>query len=390
LKPFPTMRLILKLKLLSGILCFTAFLFLGCEATMNSKQVNKKSIVVFIHGIKGSLLVDEKDSTVWLNGSQGLGLDTPNLSLPLTWQGNKQDKDSIRPKEVLSEVKVIPFILEEKVYSPWLSAGRKIYGDKFYPFAYDWRRDNLENVTSFEAFLETVRRDNTEANITVVAHSMGGLITLVLLNKRPELFQKVVFVGVPFYGGIGFMEDLHIGIPNGLNHKILSPEVLFTMPSVYTLFPIETKERVVVEDNTGNPIEVNFYSPEDWKKNKFSVFTKDSESTERNFLFLTKALEKAKEFKLQIKAANIKYPPILVITGKAHPTLSKIQKNGKQSVNSWDFLSLPRDPGDGRVLEKNSFPPNGIYYETFYSSWIHSALLNDPAVVERIEKFIGN
>jgi hypothetical protein len=115
LKPFPTMRLILKLKLLSGILCFTAFLFLGCEATMNSKQVNKKSIVVFIHGIKGSLLVDEKDSTVWLNGSQGLGLDTPNLSLPLTWQGNKQDKDSIRPKEVLSEVKVIPFILEEKV-----------------------------------------------------------------------------------------------------------------------------------------------------------------------------------------------------------------------------------------------------------------------------------
>jgi hypothetical protein len=186
------------------------------------------------------------------------------------------------------------------------------------------------------------------------------------------------------------MEDLHVGIPNGLNHKILSQEVLFTMPSVYTLFPIETRERVVAEDNIGNPIEVNFYSPEDWKKNKFSVFTKDSESTERNFLFLTKALEKAKEFKLQIKAANIKYPPILVITGKAHPTLSKIQKNGKQSVNSWDFLSLPRDPGDGRVLEKNSFPPNGISYETFYSSWIHSALLNDPAVVERIEKFIGN
>jgi pimeloyl-ACP methyl ester carboxylesterase len=377
----------LKLNYICGILCFTAFFF-GCEATLNSKQADKKTIVVFIHGIKGSVLVDEKDSTVWLNGSQGLGLDTPNLALPLEWQGDFQKKDSIRPKEVLSEVKVIPFILEEKVYSPWLTAGRKLYGENFYPFAYDWRRDNLENVSSFESFLETVRGQNPEANITVVAHSMGGLITLALLNKRPEFFQKVVFVGVPFYGGIGFMEDLHVGIPNGLNHKILSKEVLFTMPSVYTLFPIETKERVVVEDSAGNPIEVNFYSPEDWKKNKFSVFAKGADSNEKNFAFLTKALARAKKFKEQIKAANIKYPQILVVTGKAHLTLSKIQKNGKQSINGWDFLSLPREPGDGRVLEKNSFPPKGISYEAFYSTWTHSALLNDPAVVDRVKEFV--
>jgi pimeloyl-ACP methyl ester carboxylesterase len=378
----------LKLIQLSSLFFLITILFSGCEATMNSKQVNKKSIVVFIHGIKGSVLVDEKDSTVWLTGSQGLGISTPNLALPLEWEGDVQKKDSIRAKEVLSEVKVIPFILEEKIYSPWLSAGRKLFGENFFPFAYDWRRDNLENVSSFEAFLETIRRQNPEANITVVAHSMGGLITLALLNKRPEFFQKVVFVGVPFYGGIGFMEDLHVGIPSGLNYKILSKEVLFTMPSVYTLFPIETKERVVVEDSSGNPIEVNFYSPEDWKKNKFSVFAKESDSSEKNFTFLSKALARAKQFKEQIKATNLKYPPILVVTGKNRPTLSKIQKNGKQSVNGWDFLSLPREPGDGRVLEKNSFPPKGISYDTFYSSSEHSALLNDPTVIDRIKEFV--
>ena len=81
---------------------------------MNTKQGNKKSIVIFIHGIKGSVLVDKKGSPVWLTGAQGLGLDTPNLSLPLNWQGETQEKDSIYAKEVLSEVKVIPFILEEK------------------------------------------------------------------------------------------------------------------------------------------------------------------------------------------------------------------------------------------------------------------------------------
>ena len=30
------------------------YFLLGCEATMNTKQVNNKSVVVFIHGIKGS------------------------------------------------------------------------------------------------------------------------------------------------------------------------------------------------------------------------------------------------------------------------------------------------------------------------------------------------
>lgn len=44
--------------------------------------------------------------------------------------------------------------------------------------------------------------------------------------------------------------------------------------------------------------------------------------------------------------------------------------------------------GDGRVLEKNSFPPKGISYDTFYSTWTHSALLNDPAVVERVKNFV--
>lgn len=40
---------------------------------------------------------------------------------------------------------------------------------------------------------------------------MGGLITMVALNKRPELFQSVLFAGVPFMPGVGFLEDLHAG-----------------------------------------------------------------------------------------------------------------------------------------------------------------------------------
>jgi pimeloyl-ACP methyl ester carboxylesterase len=379
------------------ILLFSQTLFFGisivllfgsCETAMDKRTNDKKSIMIFIHGIKGSLLADEKENIVWLNGSQGLGISAPKLSLPMNWNGDIQEKDSIRSVGILSDVKVIPFLLEEKIYSPWLQSGKDLYSDQFYSFHYDWRRDNLESVSSFESFVDKIRKENTDANITVVAHSMGGLITLVLFNKRPELFQKIVFVGVPFYGGIGFLEDLHVGIPTGLNSKILTQEILFTMPSVYTLFPIETKDHIIAEDLSGTPIEIDFYSADAWKKNKFSVFANDTDS-EKKFSFLEKALKKAKQFKEQIKFAKIKYPPILVVTGKSNPTLSKIQKNGKHSFKGWDFKSLAFEPGDGRVLEKNSFPPKGILYETFYSEATHSALLNDPKVVDRIREFTG-
>jgi pimeloyl-ACP methyl ester carboxylesterase len=357
---------------------------------MNSKQNGNNSVVIFIHGIKGSTLVNEKGSLVWLTGSQALGFDTPKLSLPERWNGEFQEKDHIKSGEVLSKVKVIPLLLEEKVYSPWLDAMKNSYGNKFFPFAYDWRRDNLESLAFFESFVEKIKSDNPNANITVVAHSMGGLIALALLNKRPEFFQRVVFAGVPFNGGIGFLEDMHLGTSDGLNKKILSKEVLFTMPSVYTLFPLETKKIVVAEDSSGNPIEIDFFSADDWKNNKLSIFSNDTTSDfTAKVNFLAKALLKAKAFKEQLKAVKIKYPPMLVISGKAHPTLSKIQKNGKHSFNGWDFESLPREVGDGRVLEKNSFPPSTITYETFYSDKKHSALLNDPAVIAKINEFIN-
>ena len=68
------------------------------------------------------------------------------------------------------------------------------------------------------------------------------MITLAALNQLPHLFQSVVFAGVPFTGGISFLPDLTTGEPIGLNRRILSPEILGSFPSVYSLFPLLSED----------------------------------------------------------------------------------------------------------------------------------------------------
>src|SRR6185436_20539033 len=97
----------------------------------------------------------------------------------------------------------------------------------------------------------------------VVAHSMGGLIALSLLNRRPELFHRVVFAGVPFRGGIGFLPDLHVGRATGLNGKIAGRDVLATFPSVFSLFPL-VNEQLVEAD--GSPAPMDFYDADAWER----------------------------------------------------------------------------------------------------------------------------
>src|SRR6266516_1935569 len=133
--------------------------------------------LAFIHGIKGSVLSDAQGAVRWLNVWQGLGLASTDLRLPLQWHGEVQERDGLIATAPLSAV------AWHEVYAPflnWASASGRV----FRPFAYDWRRDNQENADEFVKFLEKVRAENGGARVQVAAHSMGGVIAFVVLNRR--------------------------------------------------------------------------------------------------------------------------------------------------------------------------------------------------------------
>jgi pimeloyl-ACP methyl ester carboxylesterase len=347
----------------------------------------KESPLIFIHGIKGSTLVDNQERVNWLTGWQALGLQTPALQLPLAWNSDQQERDSLKASEVLAAVNIIPGLIGEKVYAPWLAAARN-FGHPFYPFAYDWRRDNLESLAKFESLLTEVRAQHANQRVHVVAHSMGGLIALALLNKQPEAFASIDFVGVPFMRNISFLLDLHVGLPNGLNKKILSPQVLFTFPSAYALL---SDDGGPLTDRTGNAIAFDFQSASAWREQRLGLFSfAHSPIADHSFdnleRFLEKTLARVKEFRALLAARRQAYPRVGVILSKSHATLARVQKQGPKSVRGWDFETLPKEPGDGRVREIAALPPAGIYYEQFNSTYQHSQLLNDPAVIDWIGK----
>jgi pimeloyl-ACP methyl ester carboxylesterase len=289
------------------------------------------------------------------------------------------------PGKILSTIPILPYVFEVNVYGKWLDAAES-FGRAFYPFSYDWRRDNNETVAIFERFLETVAQRHGASRVDVVAHSMGGLITLAVLNRRTDLVHRVVFAGVPFPGGIGFLPDLHEGTATGFNDDIAGPDVLATFPSVYALFPRQSDAMV---DASGRPLDVDFFSLDSWEQLGLGMFAPGkTPPTPADREFFSEALSRARAFRDRLIPRVFTYPQALVVASRAHPTLAKAIRGGPKSVGGWDFESAPKEEGDERVAFKNAMPPPGVTYEVVETPAEHSELLNDGAVIERIRKFL--
>lgn len=333
--------------------------------------------LVFIHGIKGSALTDDQGKLHWLTLGQAMGFSKSRITLPTEWKDDTQARDALKPSGILEGVYVIPRLVGEKVYDPFLRAAEGM-NRPFYAFAYDWRRDNLENLDLFIKFLKETSAAHGNKKIQVVAHSMGGLITRAALAQSPELFHSVVFAGVPFNGGVGFLPDVHAGVPVAFNKTILSPEVLFTFPSVYTLFPVKGSR--IYDGQT--EVELDFYNPDDWGKHKLGLFALALVSpTQGQHLRLS--LKRGKEFRrLVAKPVNANVP-VYVVLAKNTPTLARVLRNGPKSTRGYDFDTSPREPGDGRVLERDAIPPD-LKHTVLESEEGHSELLNDSRVQELI------
>jgi hypothetical protein len=143
-------------------------------------------------------------------------------------------------------------------------------------------------------------------------------------------------------------------------------------------------------DPHGSPLRIDLFSSKDWQSYQLGVFAKQNRlpcSNTNAISFLDNVLKAAKEFRNLLKPRNIDYPPVLVVTSKSRPTIAKVKQSSSTDSTSWDFKTLPTEPGDGRIPEAATMPPEPIQYETHHSSYEHATMLNDPAVIERIFSF---
>lgn len=224
--------------------------------------------VVVVPGIMGSTLrlADSGDvlwgftdvvkyTTLWLSGG-------PAHELALTAQERAGELGRVVPDGLLRAPAAAPFLQGFEPYDGLVDRLRAVvaHRDAVLEFGYDWRlsvRHNARELARAAAcHLRTwqdhpartgvpVRRD---AQLVIVAHSMGGLLARALpavegRDGVPAVTAKirsVVTLGTPFLGAVKAAVLLNTGdgTPIRLAHKRRMRSVAVTCPGVYDLLPM--------------------------------------------------------------------------------------------------------------------------------------------------------
>ena len=261
-----------------------------------------KHPVVVIPGILGTQLVNSKTGEiVW---PSALRSEDSRSYLPMTPDiaGNRDD---VVPEKIVETVRLARVLPEVYVYRDLIAALRNFGGyeegdwtnpgargdqDTFYVFAYDFRRDNVENARlltiRLRALKEKLHRPDLRFNI--LAHSMGGLIAryaamygdvdlpasaegVKLTWSGAADINKIIMLGVPNEGSADAFSTLIEGysITEGLRTRVpllnrLTAEESITAPAIYQLLPHSRVAKFL--DENLQPVTLDLYDPETWKR----------------------------------------------------------------------------------------------------------------------------
>ncbi|MBS1794327.1 MAG: hypothetical protein JSS81_10760 [Acidobacteria bacterium] len=291
-----------------------ALLFTGClpkarrapdldAIFAQSKLRQGKRPVIIIPGILGSELVNgETKERVWIY------LTTPKtdgLSLPIS-PDLRKNRDRIVATRIIERARVSSFLPEVSIYEALIRAMENYGGytkgdwdnpdaaggglDKYYVFAYDWRRDNVENAQLLVRKIRELKQKlgSPDLRFNIIAHSMGGLITryaamygdadLPADGSAPvpnwagaRHFDKIFMFGTPNEGSMQTMKLLLRGYSiGGFDISVLNREVALTSPAVFQLLPHQRTARFFDEEL--NPLTVDLYDPETWRKYGWSAW----------------------------------------------------------------------------------------------------------------------
>ena len=215
--------------------------------------------VVLLPGVMGSLLSSIRgvSTQVWINPL--VFVEGKARYLRLTDDGLN---------DACPEVEMTPVGLERMTYLKIsLMLNRKA---ELFEFPYDWRRPIAYNAQVLCNSLERWAA-GTQRKFTLLAHSMGGLVSRSYMAQFPALAEqrvkRLIMLGTPNFGATNAIETLFSGnslmeTVNGLNKMNDMVNVVRSLPGVYNLLPAPPD---LFPRGKPYPVSWNLYDAPSWR-----------------------------------------------------------------------------------------------------------------------------
>ncbi|WPB76335.1 alpha/beta fold hydrolase [Archangium violaceum] len=369
----------------------------GCGAArVNVPPPTGDEVTILVPGYRGSFLVTEgpEPERAWLTVGQALSRGERTLALPFPGQRPVPSYGPLRPDGPMTRLSA--FFMSVDAYRSFMEFGKE-HLPGFVPFSYDWRKDIREGAGALcERIEQLVAEGGGKRKVNIVAHSMGGLVTMHCLlhggaraGERPWVgaghVKRVVIIGTPFTGGPGLFDDLQVGTETLRNRALLAPEALFTFASAFQL--LSTRSDFFV-DAEGRPVELDAFDAAVWLKQGWGPFAdatlREDEAYRAQLVRMLEAhreLHEALGPRPGLPAAPFE---TLVVVGTGRPTVSGMRMvDGKLDVKN-----PPRADGDGSVLSARAVPVLPMVYQRVDSPAEHVALMSDREVLQAVERFL--
>ena len=229
--------------------------------------------VVIMGGYRGSILRSAKPPhrRLWVPVKVGLNIRRVNLEVGLTEEDEERTEESMFASGMLTNIGPVD-ISRRLIKRMEECENAKVGKLRVHDYGYDWRLSPHLLARKLKTFLEGLdcNRPDAEGKIegaTVIAHSLGGLITRYVVNQRPELFKGVIYAGTP-QACINILGPLRNGDEVLLSSKVLTAQVNFSLRTSFLLLP--THGRGFFDKNTGEGIPLDFFDVEQWVRYRFS------------------------------------------------------------------------------------------------------------------------
>ncbi|KAI9880246.1 MAG: hypothetical protein M1830_004590 [Pleopsidium flavum] len=234
---------------------------------------NLEGDVVIMGGYRGSILRSAKPPhrQLWVPVKVGLNLRKVNLEVGLNPEDEENMEDQIIPSGMLTHIG--PVDMSRRLFKRLRKCDNARNGKlRIWDYGYDWRLSPHLLSKKLIKFLEGLPSNTPGVapgltGATVIAHSLGGLITRHAVNQRPELFAGVVYAGVP-QACVNILGPIRNGDEVLLSSRVLTAQVNFTLRTSFLLLPEDGK--CFMDKETKEDYPVDFFDVNSWIKYRFS------------------------------------------------------------------------------------------------------------------------